>query len=965
MRRILQALIIVMAFVMLQIVQPSIFAAGAKENNTFYFRRDDNLCYLSKYPPQNKQGSITLSDTFILRNVTSIERDVQFYLYFKTPLFNLTALLYLLESVLSVYENITIEERENKSIGEIIEEIKQWNLSGSGNITNISLSKLISEIVYNVTIKIDNIQRTKEVYVSIENLSGISGFNGSLTGIFGNISEIISYLTKLGNRVVEKTFTIDGIDLDKKQGAALLSIDITCQDELLVTLSPIIDTIQSLNDSELQSYVEEYLEISNMTKFKNLAGLFVRLTKTLLGVISKNVGFLYDSYEYPSRISFIGAVTGRERFGAERYYLRGEKIDSDHKLFLKKEEPSGNDTLRMEISSNMLTIELAKPFDEPTRILGNVTVYLYISCNSSVGVYPIEASIYDKKNNTSTRLASGTTRISGFLYSSPSPVVIKIENLDHTFEKGHSLALGLRLVNRTISGIEFVIYRPELLFNSVDYPSYIEVLTAPLDDISVEISEGSVLHPEIKRVDVAHYNITITNKGETGDDLYLSLRLYDEDTQVWPNDWHAVIRLLGETKDAEYDWDYNIRIPGKGKIEIGLDIKPSPDAPDGSEVRFEFSAKGTYRGQGRISDTIKVKVGKIGIAFVALPEDKEIGVGKEFNYTFRVKNNGEDVDDFIVSLSSEHRWILGGTSFVIEDLYPGKEEEFSVRIKVPSNLSRLPQDDILKVRIESKTNSQKYDEAVIKTTAIELSILDRIGLFFSNILKYVENYFGDWAPIIVATLIVIIILSFVLILIFLLTRRYAELICIDRIKDISPGEETKFDIIIRNPFKQRLSYDINIDEKDIPEGWDVKLSDKEIRLDPNEQRNITVSVMATEDIDPDGFAKIKVTVVPKEKPKIYTMDILVTSKNANVDLKIGEVSHLPRKFRSGDTIKTRFILKNNGTVKAKKVRISFRVNGEEVNSAEIEEIPPNGYAEVEIPWIASPGRNDVSIVAEM
>lgn len=961
MRRIVLVSVAITALLVLPIQYQLISPLETDIMNTFYFR-EGPVPYLSKLPPEREDGSITLAKTFVLQNVTSIGDKVYFDLYFKAPLFNLTGIMELLFSILPVFSNVTIEQQgENRNLREILENISipEWNISKP------SPPRIISKILYSVSLEIEDIEKTKTIEICrLDSYAG-DHFNLSLENIFKNLTKIMSILLNKESKIVHKEFFIDDINLNLS-GETTLFVSVLCEDEILQTLAPIIETIRSTNESDLQAIVGEYLETNNMTRFKPLAGLFVKFTKILLSRLSDSVGFIYDTTEYPSNLKFCGVVTGAERFGAEKYYLKRVEVNGNYALIMDREEIKTNKTVETEISSNGISWEMKEPFDEPIRILGNVTLHLYIQCDNPVGIYPIEASIYDKNGETSVKVGSATAKIAGYKYISPSSLDIVIENIDHTFESGHSILLTLSIVNRTIEnfGIELTFYRPKVLFNSDEYPSYLQVITAPLDDIRLKFSEKTTLNPEIGRAEVAHYDIEITNRGETGDTLTLSLELLGE-FSVWPDGWRAVIGLPDGVEIAYDSWEDQIYIPGKEQMNISLDIYPSPDSPDGSEVYVLFSAEGTYRGSDYLSDTIRIKIGKIDIKFVAEPENKEIEVGKSFSYTFKVRNVGEEVDDFIVNATSEHGWIVGNTSFVIEDLYPGNETEFSITIRVPRNISSLPVEDNLTVLVKSKTDPDEWDGAWVVTKAVELSIFDRINEFFGGITNSLKGQFGEAASLIVIAVLLAMVLIIILSLIYVFTRKYAELICLDRIKEISPGEEARFDITIKNPSKMRLSYDAYVDKDIIPEGWDVKISESEFRLDPGEERKVSIFVKATENIDPDGFAKIRLFVIPKEKSKTYYMDLIVTSKNAIVDLKIENVSHLPRTFKSGDTVTTKFILRNKGTVRAKNVRVSLRVNGEEVNSADIEEIPPEGYAEIEMPWIAYPGRNDISIVAEM
>ena len=975
MRRIAILSIIVMLLLVSTIPYPFAISSTVEDYNVFYFR-EGTFPHLSKYPPQEEEDKTTLDGTFMLNNVTSIRNGISFDLYFKIFPLNFTPILEAFLVMITAISNMTIEQpKENTTIGEILENLFLWNETGLNISGTESIIRSIAEapaLNYTISVEIADVSTAETVTVcKRENETGLKDILSNLTleNILNNLDYIIALAQGEAN-VVHKEITIEDINLEIPERDTLY-IRIFSENEALQEIAPIIEEVRYANESTLQSLVEFFLESQNLTKYTNIASKFIKTLKWLAEFLSKNMGFVYNSYKHPSNIKFFGSVAGSEKYGAEKYYLRKVKVDGDYALILDKKTIETNDAQQMNISSNTVYWISSEPFREPTRIYGNVTAHLYIKCGSWVELgwqYPIEVSIYDKKGDSLSKIASGVAK--AFIYtrlSAPQPLDVVIENVDYTFEEGHYLVMGIRMVNKTLEslGIELVLYRPLLFFNSKNYSSYIEISTAPLDDIRLEFSGNTTISPEIRRVDTAHYNIEITNEGETGDNLTLSLMLIDKNLTIWPEGWRAKITILNSTEIADFDWKKQVYISGKGTLNVSIDIYPSPDAEDESEVEFRFSATGTYRGSDIISDEIKINVGKPEAVLVAIPNDKKVEAGSTFKYTFRVKNVGNDVDDFVVNATSEHGWIAGDSTFIIEDLYPGNETEFSITLKIPGNLSSTPVEDDLIVRVSPESRPSAGDEAWIVTTAVEISIFEKIGRFFGGISNSLKEKLGETGYIALIVLIITIILLILFFSIYMLTRKYAELICLDRIKELSPGKETRFEVTVRNPTKMRLNYDVYLDKDVIQEGWVADLSEKELVLDPGEERKVFVHVKATERIDPDGFSRIRLVVIPKEKPKVHSIDLLVTSKNATVDLKIEKVSHSPKRFKSGETVTTKFILRNDGTVMAKNVRVSLRVNGEEVNSANIDEIPPGSYAEVEMPWIAYLGRNDIAITAEM
>jgi hypothetical protein len=59
---------------------------------------------------------------------------------------------------------------------------------------------------------------------------------------------------------------------------------------------------------------------------------------------------------------------------------------------------------------------------------------------------------------------------------------------------------------------------------------------------------------------------------------------------------------------------------------------------------------------------------------------------------------------------------------------------------------------------------------------------------------------------------------------------------------------------------------------------------------------------------------------------------------------------------------TSFKLRNATNIASKKVKVILYVNHQEKNIVEDFVIPADGYAEIDIPWIAVKGKNEINIV---
>jgi subtilase family serine protease len=157
-----------------------------------------------------------------------------------------------------------------------------------------------------------------------------------------------------------------------------------------------------------------------------------------------------------------------------------------------------------------------------------------------------------------------------------------------------------------------------------------------------------------------------------------------------------------------------------------------------------------------------------------------------------------------------------------------------------------------------------------------------------------------------------------------------------------------------------MIYDILVG--DLPRGWKVSLSNREIELDGGGEKRISIRARSTFEVEPDGFAEIIVTAIPRDKPsKKTSISLLATVKGAYLKLGITNVFHWPSVFKHGEVVTSRFSVRNDGNVTARNLSIVLSVNGIEKNRVEDISIPPGGYADVKMPWRALQGKNSICI----
>ena len=200
-----------------------------------------------------------------------------------------------------------------------------------------------------------------------------------------------------------------------------------------------------------------------------------------------------------------------------------------------------------------------------------------------------------------------------------------------------------------------------------------------------------------------------------------------------------------------------------------------------------------------------------------------------------------------------------------------------------------------------------------------------------------------------------------IIMVYMLTKKYVEVVCLDRIKDIHPGERAQYELTVKNPTKKMQSYQVTSSLSSNGGKWLLSNNEKSIVIPPKQQKQVVISVTPSDEVDHDDWTEIKVTVTPENKRSCETISLMATLVDGEADVAIDNVFHWPKSFAEKEKVSTSFRLQNKGTMKAKQLSISLQVNGKEKNKVEDLDIPAGGYADISIPWIAEKGKNEISI----
>jgi len=1002
-----------------------VLASESGSKVTVYFHEDyeDYLLLSGSYGHLNESFPVkeNISDavvgTFNLSDISQIDGDVDFDLYFSLPIAvsNITSLLdELLSAAVDIYSNSNSTGNLSETFQSIFEgltniswsnftlNIADMTLSGEENFTLYVMDDDSTIAEREITVKRKIINENANISTLIDSiLENLTTFNYvGLLNIWEQLTQNVQHITVSLHNISyygdELTFMIEA----ENEMANVREILQQLGEINETALIDILKTIGYYSDTNLSES-----QIKNIKAVINIFNFIRPLLEKLL-----NVSFVYDSIEYPSSITFDGKLVERREIGKRRYFLRDLTVDSSNKKVLSKNPPLYSNTSEVRISGSGEQWVVYPSYNHVTRVVGDADVVLYMKypevadllTNLSLGsllsfIYVIEASLLDvdKDGNVVKEIASGTKTVNVVL--SRSLTQIEVKDIDYVLEKNHALALKVSVSSRFLQssrfnnisianfslsdlinlldllGIEFDlgnligIEEPTLMYNSYNTSSHVDVTLTLPTDIKLEFKNGVSSKQRILKSGRAIYNITVRNQGNKSDTVNLTVYVIDTNYMVTPEGWTYFLNGTdgGTATYSQYGIRYisdSISLSGGQNKDITVTVTPSPNGKYGDSAKLYISADGE-RGRDSLEGMVILSPEKrrFLIDISSIP-GKDVRKGSSYTYLFIIKNAGNDVEDLVISVESQNGW-----DFVLDTssirLNPGEEKEVNVTVTVPQNVETGSQ-DILVFTVYSADHLSNRNTVMVVTTAVVPTVAQVITESFDSFAQTMglTAVFGSAAGMILLTIVIAIILLIIVFIIRHILRKHVLLICFDRIKEVDVDGEEKFEIVVRNPTKWRKVYDLSINKESLPEGWDVSISDEEIKLNPGEEHKIYVSVRASPDVGPDGYAEIKVTAVPRDRPaKRSTISLLAMVKGAQIKLGIANVFHWPRIFKEGEIVTTRFSVKNEGNVTAKNLSIVLSVNGIEKNRVDNISIPAGGYADVKMPWRAFQGKNNVYI----
>lgn len=208
----------------------------------------------------------------------------------------------------------------------------------------------------------------------------------------------------------------------------------------------------------------------------------------------------------------------------------------------------------------------------------------------------------------------------------------------------------------------------------------------------------------------------------------------------------------------------------------------------------------------------------------------------------------------------------------------------------------------------------------------------------------------------------------------------------EKVRELEPGGSATFRIELENPQKNR-PVEIFLERSGLPEGWASAVTAK-VELPSGFRQPITIGdstslllssrrkgghralleirLTAPPQTRADETVEYEFRALPvsrgaprKRSSKRVLLTALVTAHLPVVE--ITRVEHDPARIRPGAAVVTRAHLVNKGEKEAHDVRVSFTLNGAEVDKKVVPELAVQAETDVEFNWTPQAGENKIRV----
>ncbi|UCF12259.1 MAG: hypothetical protein JSW06_09490 [Thermoplasmatales archaeon] len=768
----------------------------------------------------------------------------------------------------------------------------------------------------------------------------------------------------LDRRPKPHTITIENVDFSLKPEDELsFSVEIVPANKTIHWMVERGGIIRQRSEEDIKNLIETVaIFLSNRDRFTRVKSIGetikLFLNESEVSAINITLGdfaeffnaivsssFVYDSVAHPSSVTLEFRLPSEDE-NTYMYYLHEEnKMDV--------EKPTKETPLEIELSKESGSWD--GPNLERNKILKNAVARLYIDhrdllriLNLIKGKIKIKVSLFDGDTEIDSSVVEFDRN--GLLTKSGEPTIFTFDEINREIVYDNSLRLEISANDTRFGLLGFRRYA-KLLYDSTEYPSSLTVTFDETDHIIID----AFADPSDEKIvpgGSVKYTLNITSKYD--DDIYINV---SEDKE---GEWKVTI-----ARDQPID----ISAGGSAKVSVFVNSTDNEKKAYGGTIDMTFVVSGKT---GIDSQTASAEISEDAIEYnvniVVSTDSKNIKKGENGTLYFIIENKNtgaiDDVDSYTITVTSQNNWEIKHTETIKNLMVETKtdpERIFAI-ISVPKNTTF--ESDMITFTVTSDSDSEAFASITVTVNVLGLSFLESIYEFFesaSDDLGF-DDMFGTYAPIALATILMIIILFIIIILALLLTRKSVNIICTERIKEIDPDDEASFEITIKNPTRKTQTYKIFSPENPSSPKWEKSIETEKITIMARQSKKVLLTVKPTELAEPNDWTETKVKVNILGKKKSEDITIMTMVKDGKTILKIIDIFTWPKKFKKGDRVITSFKLENKGNITARNVNAVLYLNNKEKNKVEVT-IPSGGYADIRMPWIAIKGKNKLHIKA--
>ena len=788
-------------------------------------------------------------------------------------------------------------------------------------------------------------------------------FTYSDTSLFPNeiANTNVSLIPGIFEKIIQRTVTITNVSETIDPGQLLLfSVEImpgnkTISNILLqegITLENVTNELTRMvgtfaNFTNIKKAEDVYLLLKDIqsTFSEEGAGLnisiddFKEISNSLL-----SVSFLYDSSKYPSSVTVPFKASADSDDSTVTYYLHTNNN-------MNTNQPTATTQQTIDLASSQgswVGPELSR-----NKIISDASAIVYLS-HKDLQKWGSEMTVEASLTFDNSTIATDSVQLDRTKILSPSskPYQFTFDELGTGKEITYGGNLGLQIALSNTSSANNLFRSASVLFDAQDYASMLSFSVSETDHIQA----SAIANPATGKIivdDTVTYTVEVTSELQDIISVDLIEDTFSSDEQAF---WDVSISPSSLPIDENGNDTVTITLSSLGNTLAAYDEDPL-------QISLELIGNTGY-------DTVQLyaEVSPDAVTYDTLiknkPHDMEIvhGTNETFSVTLENNNTGLWKDSFLFTAEVDEQNLsvfVSPSSF--DNLDVGNETTVNVTVIVPEDTE--VEEATVTLTITSK-RSQNEQKIVVNVSVIGANVFESAFDYFEGIAESMglKDVFGSFAPVVLASIIFIVLFFILIMVAFILTNNYVDVICLDRIKEIRPDNTASYKVTVKNPTNKTQTYQLDSDLSQKSSAWNISFSSNHLTILPKQQQSITVSVNATDEAEPGDWNEFNILVSTEGKQKVEKIPLFCSLADGTVSLGIKNVFHWPKSFSKGEKVSTSLRLENKGSVQARSVAVTLFINNKEKNKVEELIIPARGYADITLPWLAEKGKNDLRIM---